>query len=160
MDKKHMYKQTSDVSNDVNPKENSSELSSNVSLENTLSLLESDTELKSFIYQQINDLTEFLTPETSVLVLARDPMEAYNDETHIISEDESKEKPYLYRIAIILKENDSTIEAEGFGDDIYDAIKFAKEALFSRLAEIRDEVESPQDRINAINQAANNVQVH
>ncbi len=136
------------------------EVNSHDSSLNALNLIETDLEVKAFIYQQINDLTPYLTADSTVMVIARDPDEAYKDDTHVIFDDESKNEPFKFRIAIILKESESSLEAEGFGDDIYDAIRYAKEALSVRLSEIQDEVESPQERLKAIQQATSNSQIH
>lgn len=140
---------------------NKTHLQPTVSLQDTLHLIETDPEVKSFVYQQINEFSPYVTPETNVIVLARDAEDAYADEEHVISSDlDSAEKHYPYRIAIVLKEQDATIEAEGFGHDIFDAISAAKEAMLIRLSELQDEVESPQDRLNAIQQATENTQLH
>lgn len=142
-------------------KKNKNHLQSNTSLTDTLHLIETDPEVKSFIYQQINEFTPYVTPETTVVVLARNPEDAYADDSHAINEDsESAEDHYPFRIAIVLKEEDATLEAEGFGRDVYDAITAAKEAMLMRLSEIQEEIESPQDRLNAIQQASDNSQVH
>ncbi|MCC2678304.1 MAG: hypothetical protein K0R29_880 [Pseudobdellovibrio sp.] len=135
-------------------------------LKTTLDLLETDPEVKSFIYQQIIDFNPFVTPETLVMVIARDPRATYaegSDEEEEYFEDEetaSEEKQYKYRIAVILKEGENSIEAEAFHDDIFEAIRLAKDRLIDRLLEIQEEVESPQDRINAIKDASENKQIH
>lgn len=139
-------------------------------LKKTLDLLETDPEVKSYIYQQIHDFGPFVTPETLVMVIARDPKAVYgsaaeNEESEEIylnelSESESIEKKFKYRIAIVLKEGDSSIEAEAFHNDIFKAITLAKEKLLAHLIEIRDEIESPQDRIKAIREASDNTQIH
>lgn len=119
-------------------------------LENTLNLIETDPEVKSFIYQQINEFAPYVTPETLVLVLARDPLAQQEVE---VSADN-------YRIAIVLKEDDASIETEAFSPNIFDAIRLAKESMLSRLSEIQNEVENSQERLNAIKDAGNNSQVH
>lgn len=139
-------------------------------LKHTLDLLETDPEIKSYIYQQIHDFGPFVTPETMVMVLARDPEISYSSELETESVDEQMEfeehekealaAHYKYRIVIILKEGDSSIEAEAFHNDIYEAIRLAKEKLLARLIEIRDEVESPQERMKAIREASDNTQIH
>jgi len=135
-------------------------------LKTTLDLLETDPEVKSFIYQQIVDFNPFVTPDTLVMVIARDPNASYNDsideEDEFFDEDETSEesKKYKYRIAVILKEGENSIEAEAFHDDIFEAIRLAKDHLIERLLEIQEEVESPQDRINAIKDASENKQIH
>lgn len=141
-------------------------------LKNTLDLLEADPEVKSYIYQQITDFNPFVTPETLVMVIARDPQTPDdNDDSEddsddalieVLAESDSAEDltQYKYRIAIVLKEGDSSIEAEAYHDDIFEAIRLAKEALIERLLAIQEEVENPQDRIKAIKEASDNKIVH
>lgn len=142
-------------------------------LKNTLDLLESDTEVKSYIYQQLHDFSPFVTPDTLVMVIARDPTASYAVETADPNTDNSdeivsltteepnlNEAAYKYRIAVILKEGDSAIEAEAFHNDVFEAVRLAKEKLLGRLIEIREEVESPQDRIKAIKEASDNTKIH
>lgn len=139
-------------------------------LKKTLDLIETDPEVKSYIYQQINDFTPFVTPETMVMVVARDPKSSYSADLNIenpedLSDFESSEQEaiqgnYKFRIAIVLKEGDTKIEAEAFNNDIFEAIRLAKDNLVSRLVEIQNEVESSQDRIRAIRDASDNTQIH
>jgi hypothetical protein len=135
-------------------------------LKTTLDLLETDPEVKSFIYQQIIDFNPFVTPDTLVMVIARDPGASYtnsvDEEDEFYDDDETlaELKKYKYRIAVILKEGENSMEAEAFHDDIFEAIRLAKNQLIDRLLEIQEEVESPQDRINAIKDASENKQIH
>ena len=120
-------------------------------LENTLNLIETDPEVKSFIYQQISEFAPYVTPETLVVVLARDPL-AQQEEKKVSADD--------FRIAIVLKEQDASIEAEAYSPNIFDAIRLAKESMISRLSEIKNKVENSKDRLKAIKDAGNNSQVH
>ncbi len=128
-------------------------------LKTTPELIETSLEIKSFIHQQILDFSPFITPETLVVVIARDPkyldtedeQEASERNTTVISN---------YRIAIVLKEDESSIEAEASHDDIFEAIKSAKEMLILKLLEIQSEMETSQERLVAIQQAANSDQIH
>ncbi len=120
-------------------------------LENTLNLIETDPEVKSFIYQQISEFAPYVTPETLVVVLARDPL-AQQEEKEVSADD--------FRIAIVLKEQDASIEAEAYSPNIFDAIRLAKESMISRLSEIKNKVENSKDRLKAIKDAGNNSQVH
>ena len=141
-------------------------------LKNTVNLLESDPEVKSYIYQQILDFNPFVTPETLVMVVARDPSAFYAHEApHDAEEDslaidqqaheeEAVAGKFKYRIAIILKDGDSSIEAEAFNNDVFEAIRLAKEKLVARLVEIQEEMEKPADRIKAILEATDNTQIH
>lgn len=144
-------------------------------LKTTLDLLEADPEVKSHIYQQILDFNQFVTPETLVMVVARDPKLMYSED---IDEDQLSEEEFEliedrkiqeqddiagnhnYRIAIVLRDGDSSIEAEAFHDDIFEAIRLAKDTLVARLLEIQGELESPQERMNAIKDASDNKQIH
>ena len=119
-------------------------------LENTLNLIETDPEVKSFIYQQISEFAPYVTPETLVLVLARDPLA--QEEKEVSADD--------FRIAIVLKEDDASIEAEAYSPNIFDAIRLAKESMISRLSEIQNKVENSKDRLKAIKDAGSNSQVH
>ncbi|MEQ1722128.1 MAG: hypothetical protein ABL930_03070 [Pseudobdellovibrio sp.] len=143
-------------------------------LKNTLDLLETDPEVKSYIYQQIVEFNQFVTPETLVMVIARDPAISYSAEIaasfdedeeqdmhdYEIEEEAAIAENHSYRIAIVLKDGDASIEAEAFNDDVFEAIRQAKEKLVARLIEIQDEMENPQDRIKAIKEASDNTQVH
>lgn len=129
--------------------------SASVSSQDTLSLIETDKEIQSYIYQQIADFENFVTPETLVLVLAKDPKEKHEE-----LEDDADVTPKNHRVAIILKEGDTSLESEAYDDDIYIAIKLAKTALLDRLIEIQEEMESPQDRLQAIQHASTNEQIH
>ena len=117
----------------------------------TIELIEQNPEVKSFIYQQIADFEPFVTPQTVVTVVARDPKKLalqYETEGRDFSVADLKK---LYRIAIVLKEDDTSVSAEGVHEDIFQAIKLAKENLLQQLIEIQDSVISQQDRIIEIN---------
>lgn len=135
-------------------------------LKNTLDLLETDPEVKSFIYQQVMDFNPFVTPETLVMVIARDPQAVYlpQDPDQAITVEENTEdeslKKLKFRIAVVLKEDDISIEAEAYNNNIFEAIRLAKEKLLARLIEIQNEVESPKERMVAIQQASDNKPVH
>ncbi|MGZ3768191.1 MAG: hypothetical protein ACXVCP_05840 [Bdellovibrio sp.] len=117
----------------------------------TIELIEHNPEVKSFIYQQIVDFEPFVTPQTVVTVVARDPNDlAIQYETEG-KEFKTEELKNLHRIAIVLTEGDTSVEAEGVHPDIYEAIKLAKDGLLKELISIQDSVVSQQDRIIEIN---------
>ena len=127
-------------------------------LKQTTALLESNKEIKSYINQQILDFEPFITPDTTILVIARDPALKDNEDSEI--ENSAAVKNCAHRIVIILKEDDSSIEAEAFHDDIYAAIKLAKDKLVGDLLAIQNEIENSPERLNAIQQAGGSDQVH
>lgn len=119
----------------------------------------SNNEIQSYIYQQIAEFEPFITPETLVMVIARDPNQS--EDGHLAPEPyTTTNEDSVHRIAIILKEDDATIEAEARHSDIFEAIKYAKESLLQKLLEIKEEVENPQERLQAIQQASSNEQIH
>lgn len=125
-----------------------------------IEFIEEDPEVNSYIYQQLGELEPFVTDTTSVSVVAKDPKKlALQLETEGISIP-MKDLKKMYRIAIVLREDDTEIQAEGLNLDIFEAIKQAKTKLIARLAEIQDEVLSNSDRQDQINQALLNTQLH
>ncbi|QDK39192.1 hypothetical protein [Bdellovibrio sp. NC01] len=126
----------------------------------TIELIEQNPDVKSFIYQQIAEFDGFVTPETVVAVVARDPRKLalqYETEGRDFNKADLKK---LYRIAIVLTEADAKVEAEGVSEDIYDAIRMAKDNLLKKLVEIQDSVISQQDRIIEINHVMQNSTLH
>jgi len=119
---------------------------------------DSNNEVQSFIYQQIAEFEPFITPKTLVMVIARNP--DFQNEDSQAEAYITDEKKQIHRIAIVLKEDEATIEAEAFHDNIFEAIKFAKESLLQKLIEIQNEVEDPNERLQAIEQARSNEQIH
>lgn len=127
---------------------------------NTESLIENNPDVKAFIYQQIFELTPYLTPETVVTVVARDAKKLVL-EYDLDDVDEKKEMlAKSHRIAFILKEKEAKLEAEGVHENIFEAISIAKSYLVSHLAEIQNNVISNQDRQIEINQALQNNLTH
>jgi len=122
--------------------------------------IEQNPEVKSFIYQQIVELQSFVTDKTVVSVIAKDP-----SKLALQLETEGRPLPLkelkkMYRIAIILREEDAEVQEEAFHPNIFEAIKLAKEKLIEKLIEIQDTVESTSDRQDQINHALNNTQLH
>jgi len=113
--------------------------------------IEQNPEVKSFIYQQISEFEPFVTPQTIIAVLARDPKKLALQYETDGKDFDKKSLKQLYRIAIVLKENDASVEAEGVHKDIFEAIKMAKDELMKKLLAIQDSVVSQQDRLMEIN---------
>ncbi len=126
----------------------------------TIEVIEENPEVKSFIYQNISEFEPYITPETVITVVARDPKKlALQYETDGVEFDPDELKK-MYRIAISLKEGDSKIEAEAVHKDIYMAISMAKDNLMRKLVAIHDSVVSQQDRIVEINHFLQNPVLH
>lgn len=126
----------------------------------TIDLLETDPEVKSYIYQQICEFEPYVTPDTVVAVLARDPKKLaiqLETEGRFIEPAELKK---MFRIAIVLKEGDAKIQEEGLHHDVFEAIRMAKEKLLGKLSAIQDQVVSNQERVEQINTVLQNNQLH
>lgn len=109
------------------------------------------SEVKSYIYQTIQEFEPFTTPNTLVTVVARDPLKLIPTFEAEGKEFNTKELRAKYRIAISLSEDGSKIEEEAVADTIIEAIHLAKEKLMKTLAEIQDSAISNQDRTIQIN---------
>lgn len=123
-------------------------------------LIQNDPDLKSFVYQQIAEFQPYVTASTVAAVIAKDPQKLAL-ELELKGQGRSKSQlAVLHRVAIRLKDGDSTIQDEAHHENIYEAIRLAKEKLINRLDEIQDEVISKKDRIDEINQALQNQTKH
>lgn len=122
--------------------------------------IDENPEIRSFVYQQILEFEPYVTPQTIVAVLARDPLKLVRkleaDGETINREELGK----MYRIAIVLKEDGTKIQEEALHTDIFVAIRLAKEKLIKKLEAIQDHVISQSDRMEQINQALTNSKVH
>jgi ribosome-associated translation inhibitor RaiA len=124
------------------------------------SAMEDTPEVKSYIYQQISEFEPFITPETVVSVISKDPKKLVRryelDETEFDYEDLRTQ----YRISISLKEGDAKLIAEGLDKDIFTAVRKAKESLMKKLMKIQDSVVTQQERNMAVYQALQNTMIH
>jgi ribosome-associated translation inhibitor RaiA len=126
----------------------------------TMQLLEQNREVKSFVYQMVAEFDPFVTQQTVITVVARDPKKlALQYETEG-REFDFEELRTLHRIAIVIDEGGTKIEAEGVDKDIYEAIKIAKDSLVTQLVAIQDSVVSHQDRLVEINHYLQNPTLH
>ncbi len=108
-------------------------------------------EVKSYIYQTILEFEHFTTAETVVAVVAKDPLKLIAQTNSLGQDLEETELKKMHRISISLVEDGTKIEEEGLAEDIYDAIKMAKDKLIHVLSEIQDSAISTQDRVVQIN---------
>lgn len=111
-----------------------------------LNIIETSAEVKSFIYQQIQEFEQFVTPQSLISVISK----KINDEDekiyHENKEINSNTNPLLFKISISIKEDQTTIEEEGLSTNIYEAILIAKNKLLKKLVNIHDEVVTADDR--------------
>ena len=122
----------------------------------TEKLIQDDPDLKSFVYQQIAEFQPYVTPTTIAAVIAKDPQKLAMELELKGQGRSTNQLALLHRVAIRLKDGDSSIQQEAHHENIYEAIRMAKEKLLIRLDEIQDEVISKKDRIDEINQALQN----
>jgi ribosome-associated translation inhibitor RaiA len=123
--------------------------------------LDQNPEIRSFVYQQILEFEPYVTPQTIVAVIAKDPLKMRSQLIAEGQEISKQELSKMYRIAITLKEDGSQIHEEALHSDVFEAIKMAKQKLIQKLEAIQEHVLSQSDRIEQINQAlGNNSQIH
>ena len=132
----------------------------NQRLDHAVGMLEEDFDVKAYVNQQLAEFESYITEQTVVSVICRDPNKLALQLETDGKDLGSKKLRDMFRIAIILQEEDSKLEAEGFHEDIYEAIRLAKVNLMKKLAEIHDSVVSQSDRIEQINLALLNHQLH
>lgn len=128
--------------------------------ETRLDLNDVGPEVKSYIYQLLTEFEPFTTEDTTVSVIAKDPLGLLKNEDLTDSLPSRSELKKIYRISMSLKEDDTKIEAEGWDADIYIALRKAKDALLAKLIEIQDKVMNNQERIQQIHHARNGTTVH
>lgn len=119
-------------------------------------------EVKSYIHQILQEFDPFTTPDTSIIVIARDPLKLLSQvDEHLKAELPARKLlKKMFRIGIQLTEDGTTLEEEGLHEDIYEAIKIAKDKLIKQLNEIQDEMMSAQERTSQIQTAKASGQVH
>jgi ribosome-associated translation inhibitor RaiA len=132
-----------------------SEIMDRLNLENL------DPDVKAYIYQTVNEFENYVTPQTLIAVIARDPLKLITNTDTVGELDLTKDDlKKMYRIAICLNEEGSKLEAEAVDQNIYQAINKAKAKLLKHLSEIQDDVISNQDRRNQIKAATSSSSSH
>lgn len=118
-------------------------------------------EIKSYIYQTLTEFEPYTTPSTVVSVIAKNPLRLLKGGETDHLPDREKLKT-MYRISISLSEDGTKIEAEGLHEDIYGAIKQAKDNVLKQLEEMYDKVVSAKERQMQIHSVINggNSNVH
>jgi ribosome-associated translation inhibitor RaiA len=122
--------------------------------------LEDSPEVKSYVYQQIAEFQPYVTPQTIVAVILKDPTKLALQYEAEGKEFEMKDLKSLYRISISLKEGKAKITAEGVDKDIFVAIRIAKDILLKKLVAIQDSVVTQQERNMEIHHALQNTMIH
>ncbi|MBX2994282.1 MAG: hypothetical protein KF681_05660 [Bdellovibrionaceae bacterium] len=115
-------------------------------------------EVRSYIYQAMLDFQPFTTSSTQVAVVAKDPMKLLKLEEYLDQDPKLLRKSW--RISIALSEDGTQIEEEAVHEDIYVAIRLAKDKLVKTLTEIQDQIISSQDRVIQIKTALDGNQMH
>ena len=123
-------------------------------------LLEDTPEVKSYIYQQLTEFEPYITPETVIEVVSKDPKKLALQFEAEGKEYDMKSLRSHYRMSITLSDGDAKVSAEGLDRDIFAAIRQAKEILLKQLIAIQDKVITQQERNMAIHQALQNTMIH
>ncbi|MBX3016569.1 MAG: hypothetical protein KF767_01670 [Bdellovibrionaceae bacterium] len=116
-------------------------------------------EVKSYIYQILSEFEPYTTPETTVAVIAKDPL-ALRKKEDAGDLPPKAELARMYRISITLHEDGTKLEAEGLDADIFAALRKAKDNLLATLIEIHDKVVDNKERNQQIHSALNSGQLH
>jgi ribosome-associated translation inhibitor RaiA len=117
-------------------------------------------EVKSYVYQTIMEFEPFTTPETTVAVVAKDPLKLISQlEANGVDYDRTQLKK-MHRICISLTEDGAKIEEEAMHEDIFAAIRQAKDKLLLILSEMQDQAITNQDRTAQINTVLSNGTIH
>ncbi len=82
---------------------------------------ENDPELKAFIYQHLVDLQPYLAAESQIAVLV--------PQTVLVDDDDEDEES----LSLVATLGEYRLEAEGHGDDLYDAFLDAKKKMMVQL---------------------------
>lgn len=122
--------------------------------------IEDSPEVKSYIYQQIAEFAPYVTPQTVIAVISKDPMKLALQYEAEGRESEIEGLKSQYRISISLKEGDAKIAAEGVDKDIFTAIRIARDILLKKLIAIQDSVVTQQERNMEIHHALQNTLLH
>lgn len=122
--------------------------------------LEDSPEVKSYVYQQIAEFKPYVTPQTVVAVISKDPTKLALQYEAEGKKFEAEDLKSLYRISISLREGKAKIIAEGVDKDIFVAIRIAKDILLKKLAAIQDSVVTQQERNMEIHHALQNTMIH
>lgn len=122
--------------------------------------IEDSPEVKSYIYQQIAEFAPYVTPQTVIAVISKDPMKLALQYEAEGRESEIEGLKSQYRISISLKEGDAKIAAEGVDKDIFSAIRIARDILLKKLIAIQDSVVTQQERNMEIHHALQNTLLH
>lgn len=129
-------------------------------LNSRLDMQNVDPEVKSFIYQVISEFEPYCTPNTQVSVISKDPLKLISHFEANGDEYDRTDLRKMHRISITLAEEGTQLEEEGLDENIFEAIRIAKDKLLKVLMEIQDNVISNQDRAMQINIARESGSVH
>ncbi len=121
--------------------------------------LERDLEVKSFIYQMINEFAGYVTPTTIAAVVSKDPMKS---NSALLGECDvnRKDLPDMLRIAVTLSDQGAQITEEALALNVFDALKMAKEKMVRRLDLLHNEITSKQERIVQLEAAKKSTLLH
>ncbi len=122
--------------------------------------LERDPEVKSFIYQMINEFSGYVTPTTIAAVVSKDPKKSTSA---LLSEHKEVNKNNLenmLRIAVTLSDQGSHITEEALAENVFDALRIAKEKMVKRLDLLHNEITSKQERFVQLEAAKKSTLIH
>lgn len=123
-------------------------------------VLEQNPEIRAYVYQILQEFEPFVTSDTKIYVMARDPMKLASKLEIEGIEMSPEDLRKMHRVSIVMDESGTKIEAEGLHEDLFEAVIIAKNSLLGQLWRIQDSVVSSSERNLAIQQVIQNTQVH
>jgi hypothetical protein len=107
---------------------------------------ESSPEVKSFIYQQIQDFESFMTPKSIINVVSKRVSGDGDVSRKTKLGKTSKSGEPIFKVVISISDNATILEEEALSSNIFEAIVMAKTKLYNTLLKIQDEVITREDR--------------
>lgn len=112
-------------------------------------------EIRSYIFQSLQEFEPYTTNNTQVAVIAKDPKKLASRYRAEGIDFDAKKLKSMHRISITLSEEGAKLEQEAVHENLFEAIRLAKEQMIKILQGIQDQVISNQDRAMQINAALN-----
>jgi ribosome-associated translation inhibitor RaiA len=97
--------------------------------------LETQPGLRAYLYQQLNELSPFMLPDSKAGALIK------------VSDKQ------VYRVTLFIQTGDGQLEAAGRSEDVYEAARNAKTLLLDQMSAIHDFIVSTRERDLEITEA-------
>lgn len=113
-------------------------------------VMNEESEIKAYIYQQLSELEDFLTKDSKIEVVSKNASKVIKKLVRNEEVAPDFKAKFCYEISV--EEEGNRINSYGLSNDKYSAIKIAKDKMLGHLISIQNEVISTSDHLNEINQ--------